>query len=110
MKKIAIYVFLIGLITLGCSETKKLTYLQRRPVACIYLDGFTTVNDVKKVGEGSRMGIVIVKEDISGDIFSAMVIPYKEIPKGTRVKLTDIQYSQIKGGGNDYFFLVEEKK
>ncbi len=109
MKKIA-FVLLIGLIILGCSETKKLTYLQHRPVACIYLDGFTTVNDVKKVGEGLRMGIIIVKENISGDIFSAMVIPYKEIPKGTRVKLINIQYSQGKGGGNDYFFLVEEEK
>lgn len=108
--KNAIYL-LIGFIVLsGCSETKQVTYLQRQPVACIYLDGFTTVQNVRKVGERSQMGIVIVKEDNSRKVFSAMVIPFKKIPIGTKVRLIDIQYSQIQGGGSknhlDCFMLV----
>lgn len=131
MKKIVFVFLLIGIvINAGYAQTsskttetkkshkdlqkevrvnKKIIKLQRQPVVCVYLDGFTTVGDVKtvSVGKDSQIGIVVVKKDIDGDIFSAMVIPYRKISVGTKVKLIDIQYSQIQGPG-DYFMLVEE--
>ena len=50
-----------------------------------------TVGPVEKV-EGLEIGRVIFKRTEDGVLFSAMVIPMREIPVGSIVKITEISY------------------
>jgi len=52
---------------------------------------FVVVDAVKKV-DGFEMGRVIVRRNKDGVPFSAMVIPIKEIPVGSEVKIARVDY------------------
>lgn len=72
---------------------------------------FSAVEDSELV-KGVSMGRVVVKRHSSAKyrgefLFSAMIIPYRHISKGERVKLFIVQYSHNEFGTLKNFLLIE---
>lgn len=72
---------------------------------------FSAVEDSELV-KGISMGRVVVKRHSSAKhrgefLFSAMIVPYRYISKGERVKLFIVQYSHNEFGTLKDFLLVE---
>lgn len=53
---------------------------------------FVVIKEVKRV-DGLEMGRVILKRQDRSGLVSAIVVPYREIPVGTKVKLVKVTYS-----------------
>ena len=107
MKKLILLVVLVFIAgCIGCRiEKTEMAALNVEPTVTEWSpeDTIVVIKEVKKV-DGLEMGRVILKRQNRRALFSAMVIPYREIPVETKVKVTEVTY--MHGGGNIKNFLV----
>lgn len=95
MKKLILLVVLI--FTVGCigCRTKEgdMAVISVEPTVTEWNpeDTFVVIKEVKKV-DGLEMGRVILERQERRALFSAIVVPYREIPWGTRVKIVEVAY------------------
>ena len=67
---------------------------------------FTVVSASKQI-DGLQMGKVVVKRKSDGICFSALVVPNREITKGTTVELLRVSYKQSSSWAPDSFVVVK---
>ncbi|OHA71228.1 MAG: hypothetical protein A3F15_00950 [Candidatus Wildermuthbacteria bacterium RIFCSPHIGHO2_12_FULL_40_12] len=89
-----IVLFVVSLALIGCGDTKAYkAVIRSEPTITDWnpQDSFEVTEGVTRV-DGFEMGRVIVKRASDGQLFSAMVIPVRNIQIGSVVRIVQIDY------------------
>lgn len=101
-------VLFFGLIFFGCGKSELKDPVYTEPIVMDWLreDTLVTVGEVKKV-DGLEIGRVSIKRSRDGSLFSVLVIPVREIPLGSEVKISEVLYVHNWMAGRKNFFVVK---
>ncbi|MDP2856266.1 MAG: hypothetical protein Q8N90_04125 [bacterium] len=106
MKKV-MWVILCGilLVTIGCMTDKdREAAVCAEPTVTNWLPEttFRVFKEVKRV-DGLDMGRAIIRRTEDGILFSVMVVPMREIPVGSEVKISEVNYMHHPGLRINFF-------